>query len=121
MRVCSILNIKWIYVCMCICVDLVCIIRVYIEDCLGESLISHCINLNAYVLMAQSFLFLLFFSVILTSSFFSFCLFLVDWLACITCCALKQFSVYPGDNYNTVLFLCFCSLIFYFSYFSFLP
>lgn len=120
-RVCSILNIKWMYVCMCICVDLVCIVRVYIEDSLRESLITHCTNLNAYVPVAQSLLFLLFFSVILTSSFFSFSLFLVDWLACITCCALQQFSVYPGDNYNTVLFLCFCSLILYFSYFSFLP
>lgn len=82
MRVCSIPNIKWIYVCMYICVDLVCIIRVSTEDSLRESLISHCTNLNAYVPMAQSFLFLLFFSVILTSSFFLFVYFLlIGWPA----------------------------------------
>lgn len=105
--------------CMCICVDLVCTIRVYIEDSLRESLITHCTNLNAYVPVAQSFLFLLFFFCNPNITFFFF-LFLIDRLACITR-ALQQFSVYPGDNYNTVPFLCFCSLILYFSYFSFLP
>ena len=77
---------------MCICVDLVCIIRVYIEDSLRESLITHCTNLNAYVPVAQSFLFLLFFFCNPNITFFfSFYFSLIGWPASHVLCSSSLF------------------------------
>ena len=114
-RVYSILNIKWIYVWVCMHM---CESKIYFKDkglykTFPQGFPKPLSKFKCMCACGSKFSFLTIFS-------YNPNIKLVLWVgqpAFITCRALQQLYVHPGDDYNTVLLLCFCSLFLYFSYF----